>query len=42
MCLPPQRQIRLLLNFGTEYLEYKRFVYSANMDSPRSQSALSA
>jgi len=29
----------LLLNFGPESLEYKRFVYSGNMDSPRSQSA---
>jgi len=29
----------LLLNFGTESLEYKRFVYSGNMGSPRVQSA---
>ena len=29
----------LLLNFGTESLGYRRFVYSANMGSPRSQSA---
>jgi len=29
----------LLLNFGTESLEYKRFVYSGNMDSPHTQSA---
>ena len=29
----------LLLNFGTQSLGYNRFVYSGNMDSPRSQSA---
>ena len=29
----------LLLYFGTEALEYKRFEYSGNMDSPLSQSA---
>jgi len=29
----------LLLNFGTESLEYKHFVSLGNMDSPRTQSA---
>ena len=28
----------LLLNFGTNSLEYKRFVYAGNMDSPHTQS----
>jgi len=32
-------RLGLLLNFSTESLEYKRFVYSGNMDSPLSQSA---
>jgi len=29
----------LLLNFGTESLEYRRSVYTGNTDPPRTQSA---